>query len=89
VSAVVSGFGSCFTTYFIPRRPVRRHEDLMDNDGELSVGLRLENLTEGVFEIPLALKRSILFTTHTDAEVDRLLEATETSLRTVLARRAG
>ncbi|MGY1745097.1 aspartate aminotransferase family protein [Blastococcus sp. SYSU D00695] len=89
VSAVAAGFGSCFNTYVIPQRPVRRHEDVLDNDDELYVAVRLANIERGVFEIPLAPKRSIIFTTHTDADVDRLLETTEESLQTVLARRHG
>ncbi|MEU9823250.1 aspartate aminotransferase family protein [Pseudonocardia alni] len=89
VSAVTSGFGSCFNTYFIPKRPVRRQEDVMDNDADLYVGLRLEGVRHGVFEIPLAFKRSIVSAAHTDTEVDRLLESTRASLRTVLARRAA
>jgi glutamate-1-semialdehyde 2,1-aminomutase len=89
ISAVASGFGSCFNTYFVPKRPIHRQEDVRDIDAEMYVGLRLEGIARGVFEIPLNFKRSIIYATHTEADVDRLLETTEQSVHAVLARRVS
>jgi glutamate-1-semialdehyde 2,1-aminomutase len=41
-------------------------------------------MADGIFELPLNLKRSHVSYAHTDADVDRLLEATRRALRTVL-----
>jgi glutamate-1-semialdehyde 2,1-aminomutase len=79
IPAVVSGFGSVFLTYFL-EGPVRSYDDLLANDVELFVGYRRELMREGIFELPLNLKRSHFSYAHTDADVDRLLEATEASV---------
>jgi glutamate-1-semialdehyde 2,1-aminomutase len=86
VPAVVSGFGSVFVTYFLDG-PVTSYNDLLANDVELFTGYRRELMKHGIFELPLNLKRSHFSYAHTDADVDRLLEATEAAVTTVLARR--
>jgi glutamate-1-semialdehyde 2,1-aminomutase len=79
IPAVVSGFGSVFLTYFLDG-PVRSYDDLLANDVELFVGYRRELMKEGIFELPLNLKRSHFSYAHTDADVERLLEATEVAV---------
>jgi glutamate-1-semialdehyde 2,1-aminomutase len=86
VPVVVAGFGSVFVTYFLDG-PVERYDDLLANDAELFVGYRLELMKHGIFELPLNLKRSHCSYAHADEDVDRLLEATETAVGAVLARR--
>ena len=86
VPAVVSGFGSVFVSYFL-EGPVTSYDDLLANDVDLFVGYRRELMGHGIFELPLNLKRSHLSYAHTDDDVDRLLEATETAVETVLAAR--
>ena len=86
VTAVVSGYGSVFLTYFLDG-PVRSYDDLLANDVDLFVGYRRELMKERIFELPLNLKRSHFSYAHTDADVDRLLEATEVAVTTVLAAR--
>ena len=44
-------------------------------------------MKHGIFELPLNLKRSHFSYAHTDDDVDRLLEATEEAVKTVLAPR--
>jgi glutamate-1-semialdehyde 2,1-aminomutase len=83
VPAVVSGFGSIFVTYFL-EGPVERYDDLLRNDVDLFVGYRRELLKEGIFELPLNLKRSHFSYAHRDEDVDRLLEATEAAVQRVL-----
>jgi glutamate-1-semialdehyde 2,1-aminomutase len=87
VPAVVSGFGSVFVTYFLEGE-VSSYDDLLANDVELFVGYRRELMKHGIFELPLNLKRSHFSFAHTDADVDRLLEATEAAVSTVLAARS-
>ena len=86
VPVVVSGFGSVFVTYFL-EGPVESYDDLLANDVELFTGYRRELMKHGIFELPLNLKRSHFSYAHTDADVDRLLEATEAAVTTVLAQR--
>jgi glutamate-1-semialdehyde 2,1-aminomutase len=87
VPAVVSGFGSVFVTYFLDG-PVERYDDLLANDAALFTGYRLAQMEHGVFELPLNLKRSHVSYAHTDADVDRLLEATRQAIRTMLRDRS-
>ena len=83
----VSGFGSVFVTYFLEGTPTS-YDDLLANDVDLFIGYRRELMKHGIFELPLNLKRSHFSYAHTDDDVDRLLEATEEAVQTVLARRA-
>lgn len=76
IPVVVTGFGSVFVTYFMDGE-VTEYRDLLRNDVERFVGYRREMLIDGVFELPLNLKRSHLSYAHTERDVDRLLEATE------------
>src|SRR5205814_10421422 len=85
---VVSGFGSVFVTYFVPG-PVERYEDLLANDVDLFTGYRRAQMEHGIFELPLNLKRSHVSYAHTDADVDRLLEATRQALRRITRDRAN
>jgi glutamate-1-semialdehyde 2,1-aminomutase len=86
VPAVVSGFGSVFLAYFL-EGPVRSYDDLLANDVDLFVGYRRELMSHGIFELPLNLKRSHFSYAHTDADVDRLLDATEAAVTAVLSAR--
>lgn len=83
VPAVVAGYGSVFVSYFL-QDPPTSFDDLLANDVDLFVGYRREELKDGILELPLNLKRSHLSYAHTEADVDRLLTATERAVRTVL-----
>jgi glutamate-1-semialdehyde 2,1-aminomutase len=82
----VSGFGSVFVTYFLEGEPTS-YDDLLTNDVDLFTGYRRELMKHGIFELPLNLKRSHFSYAHTDDDVDRLLEATEAAVTTVLSTR--
>ncbi|MDH4176695.1 MAG: aspartate aminotransferase family protein [Thermoleophilia bacterium] len=86
VPAVVSGFGSVFVSYFL-EGPVVRYDDLLRNDVDLFVGYRRELMRDGIFELPLNLKRSHVSYAHTDEDIDRLLAATEAAVGRVLEAR--
>ena len=87
VPAVVSGFGSVFVTYFLDG-PVVSYDDLLRNDVDLFVGYRRELMKDGIFELPLNLKRSHFSYAHVDEDVDRLLAATEAAVTRHLKTRA-
>ena len=86
VPAVVTGFGSVFVTYFL-EGPVVSYDDLLRNDVEMFVGYRRELMKEGIFELPLNLKRSHISYAHTDEDVDRLVEGTEAAVTRYLESR--
>ena len=86
VPVVVSGYGSVFVTYFLEGEP-SSYDDLLANDVDMFIGYRRELMKHGIFELPLNLKRSHFSYAHTDDDVDRLLEATDAAVSTVLAAR--
>ncbi|GAA3469559.1 aspartate aminotransferase family protein [Nonomuraea roseola] len=83
IPALVTGYGSVFVGYFMTG-PARTYDDLLRNDANMFIGYRRRLLDHGIFELPLNLKRSHVSYAHTDADVDRLLEAAA-----VAARQAG
>ncbi|MET8830936.1 aspartate aminotransferase family protein [Streptomyces sp. NPDC004610] len=85
IPTVVTGYGSVFVTYFMDGPAPRSYDDLLANDAARFIGVR-RNLTEhGIFELPLNLKRSHISYAHTDADIDRLIEATEAAVTKTLA----
>lgn len=87
VPAIPHGFGSVFLTYFMDGPEPRNYDDLLANDAATFVGYRRRMVDQGVFELPLNLKRSHLSYAHTDSDVDALLEATRHAVRDTV--RAG
>ncbi len=75
--------------HVLPRRAGRRATTTCSRTtSTLFTGYRRELMKHGIFELPLNLKRSHFSYAHTDDDVDRLLEATEAAVTTVLGRRA-
>ncbi len=88
LQATVSQFGSTFITYF-GEGPFENYEDVLRTDAHLLVDYRLRQLEMGVLETPMNPKGSKISYAHTEADIDRLLETTEASLRAALAAKAG
>jgi glutamate-1-semialdehyde 2,1-aminomutase len=84
IPAVVTGFGSVYVLYFMPDGPITRYQDLLRNHAARFVRYRQELIKRGVFEMPMNLKRNHISFSHTDADIDRTLEAAEDSLKAVL-----
>ena len=74
--------------HLLPRRPLVSYDDLLRNDVDLFVGYRRELMKEGIFELPLNLKRSHFSYAHNDDDVDRLLAGTEAAVTRYLETRA-
>lgn len=79
----MTGYGSVFVTYFLDP-PVRHYGDLLCNDAESFVGLWLELLRNGIFELPPNLKRSHESFAHTDEHTDQLVPATAEAAKLVV-----
>jgi len=88
VPAQVTGFGSVFVSYFMSGGTPVRYDDLLANDVGMFVGYRRRLIRHGIFELPLNLKRSHISYAHTDADIDRLLQATEQAVKEVIAQGA-
>ena len=80
IRAAVAGFGSVFLTYFLEKLP-QNYADLLANDAERFVEYRRRLIERGIYKIPLNLKRSHVGFSHTDAHIDRTLEACEDVLK--------
>ena len=80
VPAIVGGFGSLFVLCFM-EGPLESYDDVLRNDDELFGRYRRELVARGIFEMPESLGRSHIGASHTEADIDRSLEAAEEALR--------
>ena len=81
----VTGFGSVYTLYFMDG-PVRNYTDLMRNNADYYVEYRKNLIENGVFEMPMNLKRNHISYSHTDEDIEQTLEAAEKSLKKLFGR---
>jgi glutamate-1-semialdehyde 2,1-aminomutase len=80
IKATVAGFGSVFLTYFM-EGPIQSYSDLLRNDAERFSEYRRRLIDRGIFKMPMNLKRNHVSYAHTDAHVERTLEACEDVLK--------
>jgi glutamate-1-semialdehyde 2,1-aminomutase len=80
IRATVAGFGSVFLTYFMDG-PIRHYGDLLRNDAARFVAYRRELIARGFFKLPMNIKRACVSLSHTEAQIDATLEASEDILR--------
>lgn len=80
IKAVVTGFGSVWTTYFMDFEP-KNYTDLMQNDTETYVTYRKKLIERGFFKMPMDLKRNHISYSHTKEDVDSTLQAMEDVLK--------
>jgi glutamate-1-semialdehyde 2,1-aminomutase len=84
----VAGFGSVYTLYFMEAGKIENFSDLLSNDAALYVNYRRKLMQNGVFELPMNLKRSHVSYSHTDSDVDNSLEVAERALTETFEDRA-
>ena len=84
---VVVGFGGIFVMGFL-EPPLETYEDYLRNDLDLFLTYRRELIKRGIFEMPENVGRNHISYSHTDADVDRTLEAARQALRAALDRRS-
>ncbi|MBN9057746.1 MAG: aminotransferase class III-fold pyridoxal phosphate-dependent enzyme, partial [Rhizobiales bacterium] len=82
IRMTVGGYGSVFTPYFMDG-PIDRYEDLLRNDNASDVAFRSAMVDQGIFMLPMALKRNHISAAHTLADVERTLDIAETVLKTL------
>jgi glutamate-1-semialdehyde 2,1-aminomutase len=78
--ATVAGFGSVFVTYFM-EPPIESYDDLLRNDHKLFIEYRRKLVDQGIFKLPLNLKRNHISFSHTDADIERTLSVAEDVLK--------
>lgn len=83
IPAAVHGFGSVVVPYFTSV-PIRNYDDLMSVDTELDLKFRRGMIEQGIFMIPLAMKRNHIMYDTTEADIDFTLEAAERVLKTLV-----
>ena len=74
IEATVTGYGSIFVVYFMSGA-IKSYEDLARNDAEAFVRFRRALIAQGIFQMPANLKRCHVCLSHTEADIDRTLEA--------------
>ena len=80
ITMTVARFGSVFVPYFM-EGPILSYDDLLRNDTAKDVAFRQGMCDRGIFMLPTALKRNHVSAAHTDADIDRTLEAAREVLR--------
>ncbi len=63
--------------------PIRTYRDMLKNDQALFINLRRSLMEQGIFQLPLNLKRNHVSFTHTDVQIEKTLEITEAILKDV------
>jgi glutamate-1-semialdehyde 2,1-aminomutase len=86
IPAVVTGFGSVFLAYFMTGT-ARSYDDLLRNDAEAFVGTRREALKEGVFMLPMNLKRCAVCAVHTAEDIANALDAIHRAVKRYIKQR--
>ncbi len=70
----VVAFGSVVVPYFLDG-PIENYTDLLQNDNARDTAFRKAMCERGIFMLPTALKRNHISAAHTQADIDRTLEA--------------
>lgn len=84
----VAGFGSIYTLYFMASDSIENYSDLLANDSALYINYRRKLMRNGVFELPMNLKRSHVSFSHTETDVDNSLAVAERALAETFEDRA-
>ncbi|HEV2348415.1 MAG TPA: glutamate-1-semialdehyde 2,1-aminomutase [Terriglobia bacterium] len=84
IRATVEGFASIFVTYFMDG-PIVSYSDLLRNESARFVEYRRRLIERGIFKMPANLKRAHISYSHTEAQVDKTLEACESVLQEMAA----
>jgi glutamate-1-semialdehyde 2,1-aminomutase len=85
VEACISRFGSAFCTYYMPHVPTNWWELLTGHAWQFDKAVRVALLERGIFQIPIAAKQGSISHAHTEADIDRTIEAVDDVLRVLRA----
>lgn len=71
-----TGFGSVFVPYFMSG-PINNYTDLLRNDTKKELAFRRAMIEEGLYMLPVAMKRNHVSLAHTAEDIDRTIEAAD------------
>jgi len=77
-----TGFGSVFVTYFM-EPPIESYTDLLRNDKEMFVNYRRRLIEDGIFMLPMNLKRNHISAAHSKEEIEMTLDKTRKILTAI------
>jgi glutamate-1-semialdehyde 2,1-aminomutase len=80
IRATVAGFGSVFLTCFMDGS-IESYSDLLRNDQACFLEYRRKLFERGIFKLPVNLKRNHISYAHTEADIDRTVEACDDVLK--------
>lgn len=75
--------GSAFSVYFMEHAPKDWRDVALHHDAGRDVAYRRAMIEADVFHFPVATKQSSISLAHTDADIDRTIEITESVLNTL------
>jgi Glutamate-1-semialdehyde aminotransferase len=81
ITATVARQGSAFCAYFMDHAPRDWHDILEHHDMARDLRYRRALIERGVYHFPLPTKQGSVSTAHTEADIDRTLEATADVLK--------
>ncbi|MCC7162416.1 MAG: aspartate aminotransferase family protein [Anaerolineae bacterium] len=71
-----TGFGSVFVPYFMSG-PINNYNDLLRNDTKKELEFRRGMIQEGLYMLPVAMKRNHVSLAHTQEDIDRTIQAAD------------
>jgi glutamate-1-semialdehyde 2,1-aminomutase len=80
LTATVARQGSAFCAYFMDHAPRCWHDIAQHHDMARDLRYRRALIERGIYHFPLPTKQGSISAAHTDADIDRTLEATEAAL---------
>ncbi len=83
INVYAARFGSVFVTYFISP-PIGNYTDLLRNDKKFFVDYRKNMIDQGIFMLPVNLKRNHISGAHTKEDISETLEKAKISLSLTL-----
>ena len=81
IEAVVGRQGSAFCAYFMDHLPQNWHDLATHHDMGFDLKYRRSLIARGVYQFPLPAKQGSISAAHTEADIDRTLEATDAALK--------
>jgi len=80
VEMTMTGFGSVFVPYFMSGA-INNYTDLLRNHTKNDLTFRRGMIEQGLYMLPVAMKRNHISLAHTTQDIDRTIEAADTVLK--------
>ena len=85
VPVVISRIGSASCVYFTEKEPRDWWDVLENHDGQFDTRYRRGLIERGIYQFPVMAKQGSISFAHTDADIEKTLEATDCVLRELTA----